>query len=133
MATLRCLLSCRVGESVLTLGVCVWAPRPVALELTQAAKGADVRKDCEGIGVGDIMRVITGRGLKVGCGLKVAGLVFSQKTLVLSKTPCPGSSFCVCSAAPFCGLPVHDGKGPAALEVRCITIFYFSFSLTTTI
>ena len=131
--TRRCVLTRRMGEGALALRVCVWAPCPVALELMPLAKRASVRKGCKGSGVGDNIRVFTGRGLEINCGLKVAGFIFSQKTLVLSRAPCPGSSFCVCSAALCCGLPVHGGKGPAALKVRCITFSNFVFDLTTTI
>jgi hypothetical protein len=127
MAQLRCALVRRMGEGARAARGRVWGPRPVALARMRLAKRASMRKGCEGSGVGDNIRVVTERGLKTFAATDSSpAAVFSLKTLVLSRAPCPGSSFYVCSAALFCGLPVHDGKGPAALKVRCITIFYNS-------
>ena len=121
----RCALVRRMGEGARAAGGRVWGPRPVALGRRRLAERASMRKGCEGIGVGDIVRVVTERGLKTFAATESSrATVFSLETLVLSRAPCPGSSFYVCSAALFRGLPVHGGKGPAALEVRCITIFF---------
>jgi hypothetical protein len=124
MAHPRCALIRRMGEGARAAEGRVWGPRPVALERMRLAKRASMRKGCEGSGVGDNIREVTERGLKTFAATDSSlAAVFSLKTLVLSRAPCPGSSFYVCSAALFCGLPVHGGKGPAALRVRCITIF----------
>jgi hypothetical protein len=123
-AHLCCALDRRMGEGARATRGRVWEPHPVALGRMRLAKRADMRKGCKGMGVEDNIRVVTERGLKTFAATDSSrAAVFSLKTLVLSRAPCPGSSFYVCSAAPFCGLPVHDGKGPAALKVRCITIF----------
>jgi hypothetical protein len=127
MAHPRCALVRRMGEGARAAGGRVWGPRPVALGRMRLAKRASMRKGCEGSGVGDNIRVVTERGLKTFAATDSSlAAVFSLKTLVLSRAPCPGSSFYVCSAALFCGLPVHGGKGLAALGVRCITIYYSS-------
>lgn len=129
IATLRKTPSRRVGESVLALRVCVWAPRPVALERRRLAKRASMRKGCKGSGVGDDIRVFTGRGLKVGCHLKVACFVFNQKPWYF-----PGHHALAVRSAfalphHFVGCPFTVGRGSP--HSRCVASPFTS--LTTTI
>ena len=71
MAHPRCALVRRVGEGALATEGRVWGPRPVALGRTRLAKRASVRKGCEWMGVGDIVRVVTERGLEAVCGDRI--------------------------------------------------------------
>ena len=56
----------RMGEGALAAGGGVWLPRPVACVRMPSTLGAGMRAVREGSGVGDNIRVITGRGLEAG-------------------------------------------------------------------
>ena len=56
----------RMGEGALAAGGGVWLPRPVACVRMPSTLGAGMRSVREGSGVGDNIRVITGRGLEAG-------------------------------------------------------------------
>jgi len=110
----------RVGEGALAAGGGVWLPRPVALERMPSALEAGMRAAREGSGVEDNIRVITGRWPEAGAlGHRLPWApVCSLKTFVCARTPCPGGSFYVCSAAPVVGCPVTMGRGPP--HARCV-------------
>ena len=112
----------RVGEGALAAGGGVWLPRPVActrMPSTGAVGMCGVRK---GSGVGDNIRVVTERGLEARrLGFDAVGACLQPGNLCLLQGTMPWRVVLRLLCRTVCWLPGHDGTGPAARWVRCIT------------
>ena len=112
----------RVGEGALAAAGGVWLPRPVAcarMPSTGTVGMCGVRK---GSGVGDNIRVVTGRGLEaVRLGLEAVGACLQPGNLCFFQGTVPWRVVLRLLCRTVCRLPGHDGTGPATRLVRCIT------------